>query len=92
MSVIGQKMADSLREFADCPHGHWKCEGCGCRTSLSTLTMPLRQRLDAIKALIERVDNRCMAADGPVPPKRVEITDDEMRKIYALSGGEPGYD
>jgi hypothetical protein len=38
--------------------------------------------LKRITDIIERVDNRCMAADGPVTPTRQEITDKEMRSIY----------
>lgn len=31
---------------------------------------------------IHAVENRCMAADGPVTPTHAEITDDELRKVY----------
>lgn len=31
---------------------------------------------------IHGVENRCMAADGPVTPTHAEITDDELRKVY----------
>lgn len=31
---------------------------------------------------IESVENRCMAADGPVTPTSEEITDDELRRIW----------
>ena len=44
-------------------------------------------RLDGIVQIIEAVDRRCMAADGPVPKTREEITDEEMRAIYKLAGG-----
>jgi len=47
------------------------------------------QRLAAIAALIERVENRCMAADGPVSNTRAEMTDAEMRKIWLLARTPP---
>lgn len=47
------------------------------------------ERLARIKAIIETVDNRCMAADGPVTPTLEEITVDEMRAIYALACRKP---
>jgi hypothetical protein len=31
---------------------------------------------------IHSVENRCMAADGPVTPTHQEITDDELRAMY----------
>lgn len=37
---------------------------------------------ELITQTIEAVDNRCMAADGPVTKTRHEMTDDEMRDIY----------
>lgn len=40
-----------------------------------------------IKEIIEQVDHRAMAADGPVTPTFKEITDAELRKIYALASG-----
>ena len=42
-------------------------------------------RLAEIARIIEYVDNRCLAADGPVTKTRHEMTDDEMRAIYALA-------
>ena len=44
-------------------------------------------RLTEIARIIEYVDNRCLAADGPVTKTRHEMTDDEMRAIYALAKG-----
>ena len=41
----------------------------------------------AIKEVIEAVDNRCIAADGPVTPTRLEITDEELQLIYRLARG-----
>lgn len=38
-----------------------------------------------IMALLEEVDQRCLVADGPVTPTRLEITDAEMHRIYKLA-------
>lgn len=51
-----------------------------------------RDRFDAgdrIAEIIEAVDVRCMAADGPVTPTPREITQDELSRIYALAKGKP---
>ena len=65
MSVIGKKMVDSVKEFAECGHERWKCESCGCRTSTETLQNTafinmlegeiesLHRALDAAKAFID---------------------------------------
>jgi hypothetical protein len=45
----------------------------------------LEDRLRKIAIIIENVDQRCTAADGPVSNTRIEMTDDEMRQIYRLS-------
>jgi len=52
---------------------------------IDALREALREALsamDAIKEIIEDVDHRAMAADGPVTPTRQEMTDREMRNIY----------
>lgn len=46
-----------------------------------------RRRLRQIAEIIERVDDRCMAVDGPVTPTKDEMTSDEFRKIYHLASG-----
>ncbi|MFA4944915.1 MAG: hypothetical protein WC789_09475 [Lentisphaeria bacterium] len=46
------------------------------------------QRLAEIAELIEAVENRCMAADGPVTPTTKEITEAELRTIYRLAAGK----
>lgn len=46
-------------------------------------------RLAEIARIIECVDNRCLAADGPVTKTRHEITEDEMRAIYTLAKEGP---
>jgi hypothetical protein len=47
-----------------------------------------KQRLNRIAEIIEFVDHRCQAVDGPVTKTRHEITDDELREIYKLAGGK----
>ena len=43
------------------------------------------QRLKRIVQIIVDIDTRCMAADGPVTPTLREMTEDELRRIYALA-------
>lgn len=45
------------------------------------------QRLANIAAVIDGIENRCMAADGPVTNTRVEMTDRELIRIYRLAKG-----
>ena len=45
-------------------------------------------RLAEIARIIEGVDNRCMAADGPVTPTRLEISDKKLQAIYKLAKGK----
>ena len=47
------------------------------------------KRLAKIAEIIECVENRCMAADGPVTPTLDEMTPTEIRQIYQLAGDEP---
>lgn len=42
-------------------------------------------RLRRIASIIEAVDNRCAAADGPVTPTLQEMTQREISAIYALA-------
>ena len=44
-----------------------------------------KERLNRIAQILESVDCRCAAADGPVTPTRHEITDAELHSIYVLS-------
>jgi hypothetical protein len=46
-----------------------------------------RARLSSIKEIIDGIENRCLAADGPVTNTRHEMTDEELRRIYRLAGG-----
>jgi len=45
----------------------------------------LRDRLEEIAQIIERVDQRCTAADGPVAQTKDEITAAEIKRIYELA-------
>lgn len=46
-------------------------------------------RLVRIAEIIEAVDNRCAAADGPVTPTLQEMTPEEIMEIYKLAKGKP---
>jgi len=35
--------------------------------------------------ILERIDNRCLAADGPVTPTLQEATTKELRSLYVLA-------
>ena len=48
----------------------------------------LAARLVRIAEIIETVDNRCMAADGPVAPTLAEMTQKEISEIYQLANLE----
>ena len=45
------------------------------------------RRLSKIKDIIESVDQRASAADGPVTDTRQEMTNAEMRQIYRAAKG-----
>lgn len=47
--------------------------------------MDNEERLKRITAIIECVENRCMAVDGTVPSTLSEITLAEFRRIYILA-------
>jgi hypothetical protein len=40
---------------------------------------------DRFCELLESIDNRCMAGDGPVTPTLSEATADELRKLYLFA-------
>jgi hypothetical protein len=46
------------------------------------------RRLQMIAEILEAVDRRCAAADGPVTQTKEEITAEELRKIYRLAVGK----
>ena len=43
------------------------------------------ERLQRIAEILELVDQRCMAADGPVSQTKEEIDGKELREIYELA-------
>lgn len=47
--------------------------------------MTNKERLKRIAEIIEAVDNRCMAVDGPVTPTLQEMTQKEILEIYNLA-------
>ena len=48
----------------------------------------LDKRLQEIAGIIDYVDNRCMAVDGPVTPTLQEMSQSEISKIYSLAVGK----
>ena len=46
------------------------------------------ERLREIARIIEAVDDRAMACDGPVTPTLQEMTQEEISRIYALAKGK----
>jgi len=49
----------------------------------------LRQRLERIAKIIYAVDERCLAADGPVTKTLQEMTVKEMIEIYKIASEKP---
>lgn len=47
-----------------------------------------QSRYEAILTVIDNVETRCMAVDGPVSKTADEITDEELRTIFVLAGGQ----
>lgn len=45
----------------------------------------LADALQRVRSIILSVENRCMAADGPVTPTLEEMTEDELRAIWQAS-------
>lgn len=74
--------------FPDCmmPDGAEPCKG---YLREYADRMKADQRLSRIAGMIEVVDNRCMAADGPVTPTLQEMTQAEISMIYKLAAGKP---
>lgn len=48
------------------------------------------KQLARIAEIIEAVDDRCMAADGPVTPTLQEMTQAEISEIYRLASNKDG--
>lgn len=47
--------------------------------------MDNQNRLQRIAEIIEQVDDRCMAAEGPVTPTLSEMRQEEISEIYELA-------
>lgn len=47
--------------------------------------MTNKERLKRIAQIIENVDQRCMAVDGPVTPTLQEMRQEEISEIYELA-------
>ena len=52
---------------------------------LCGLLAEARKASEKFTALLETIDNRAMAGDGPVTPTRIEATDKELRQLYLLA-------
>lgn len=56
---------------------------------MKALRLGDRNRLRRIAEIIESVDQRCMAVDGPVTPTLREMTQEELSEIYRLACVKP---
>jgi 5-methylcytosine-specific restriction endonuclease McrA len=65
------------------------CEICNKRKG-KPMKRTAAQRLQRIREIIELVDHRALATDGPVPSTMQCMTQKEMDEIYRLAGGVPG--
>ncbi len=79
---------DQAAEFPACmaPDG---AEPCSAYLREFGQRMDADRRLRRIEAIIEHVDNRCMATDGPVRPTLSEMTQAEISEIYRLAKAVP---
>lgn len=64
----------------DDPHGE-------CRAEIEKL----RNVAESYVNMIQSVEQRCMAADGPVTKTCEEVTDAELRRIYILARAALGW-
>lgn len=69
---------------------HFDGRRAGIIRQIRRVCIAFDRRLARIVKTIDDVETRCMAVDGPVTPTHEEITDDELRTIYVLAGGEVG--
>ncbi len=76
-----------LRAEHDCHmEAHAECER--LRVRAESAEAALRERNEDARVIadtLEAIDNRCMAADGPVTPTLQEATASELRKIYTAA-------
>jgi len=61
--------------------GHWA----EVRVGAPTAAEPEKKALAAIARIIRSVEDRCLAADGPVTPTLAEMTEEELGTIYRLA-------
>lgn len=47
----------------------------------------MKQRAEIVDMILT-IENRAMACDGPVTNTRIEMTDEELQRIYVLAGGK----
>lgn len=67
------------------------CDRCGqpCCGCYAEQARWLEARLREIREIIQAVDNRAMAVDGPITPTLQEMRQSEIKRIYKLAGGAP---
>lgn len=53
MSGIDDSLKDSLLEFVNCEHSHWKCCKCGCTTDEGSVAWRYRQRINDLEVELE---------------------------------------
>ena len=83
MALDGDEPSDFAMSFPIVRKA-WE-EGCLVPKQYNEARERMKKRLDKIAAIIERVDNRAMAADGAVLTTMEEITQSEMSEIYELA-------
>lgn len=90
------RICRTMHECAECPNtilagqeyldgGYGRRVHLNCADSQHPLSLTPEQRLAEIALIIEGVDIRCMAADGPVTPTLQEMTQVEISRIYELA-------
>lgn len=67
--------------------GPGPCKDCRLKSAEKEVAR-LKKRLYSIRRVILDVEDRCMAADGPVTPTLQEMTEDELRQIWLLAGND----
>lgn len=82
----GEVIADLTQEF-DAIAETIDSDG---KEPLSETAQTITESLSEIGQIIEAVDNRCMAVDGPVTPTLQEMTQKEMSRIYELTQPKRG--
>lgn len=44
----------------------------------------MKELIEEFNSLIDRIENRCMASDGPVTPTLKEMREDELARIWQI--------